>query len=375
MAVNYLRNLKLARLGAIRVQDDFLTCWSDASFQSVAILVFWSLPVLELSSLSWLASAWTASKILAVLFQQAQPIAPISRGGCLQFAGLLSPSLLHLLLHQSKFVTWGHHGWFPSPSFLHIELWQFHCLNRSFLPLCGLHPEEGVPNCEELQQLHSTTLQLVCWEESWSCRNMHRRLDDNLLHGSSQVMFANYIGGSIDRGLFGTVPCPKFHCHILDMLCWTCLGGSSLAATTGYDEGHWRKGSCEHWAPIADDVGGSSLFFPMPYIRDFLMWRFFHPQCFHSRKLLEDTGFAALGTWPRNVLLQVVLHDLLRHDRARIAPTILPKLATRCTDAAGTRQLQWDQMLCHEICRQLWNRPPNPLKDPPINPPTLYLFK
>ena len=143
----------------------WFSCWSDASFQSVAILVFWSLPVLELSSLSWLASAWTASKILAVLFQQAQPIAPISRGGCLQFAGLLSPSLLHLLLHQSKFVTWGHHRWFPSPSFLHIELWQFHCLNRSFLPLCGLHPEEGVPNCEELQQLHSTTLQLVLYVE------------------------------------------------------------------------------------------------------------------------------------------------------------------------------------------------------------------
>ena len=219
----------------------------------------------------------------------------------------------------------GHHRWFPSPSFLHIELWQLRCLNRSFLPLCGLHPEEGVPNCEELQQLRSTKLQLVCWEESWNYRHLHRRLDDNLLHGSSQRMFANCVGGSIDRGLFGTVPCSKFHCHILDMSCWTCLGVSSLAATTGQDESHWRRGSCEHWAPIADDVGGSSLFSSHALHMGLPCVKIFHPQCLHSRRLLEDSGFAALGTWPWNVLLHLVLHDLLRHASAQIPPTIFTK--------------------------------------------------
>ena len=54
----------------------WFSCWSDASFQSVAILVFWSRPVLELSSLSWLASTWKLQRFWPSSFNKPSPLLP-----------------------------------------------------------------------------------------------------------------------------------------------------------------------------------------------------------------------------------------------------------------------------------------------------------
>ena len=103
--VNYLRNLKLVRLGAVNVQDDFLLG---------QMLLSNRLPLsFSDRSRSWSSPLCHGFKLKSFKdsgrFQQARPIAPISRGDCLQSASLLSPSLWHLPLHQSNFAKWGHH--------------------------------------------------------------------------------------------------------------------------------------------------------------------------------------------------------------------------------------------------------------------------
>ena len=300
MAVNYLRNLKLVRLSTIRAQDDFLVrqmllsnglpfLFSDRSWS-------WSSPLCHgWLKLEELQRFWPSS------FNKPSPLLPYQ--GVVAFylqvffsqvyliCFYISPSLrsgvtiddfLFLLFYISSsgsFIVW-------IDPFYHFVVY----IQKKVCRIAGNSSNCAVQNCS-LYVERSLGITGTCIED-WMVIFYTDPRSACLQTASVDPLIAVFSVLCLAQSSIATF--------------WTCCVGhvweyllllqplDKTKATEGEDLVNTEPPSLTMLAVLF-------CFLPMPYIRDCLVWRFFHPQCLHSRRLLEDSGFAALGTWPWNV--------------------------------------------------------------------------